>query len=58
MKTGFISSQVVPLFFLDRFCEGYHSVVLIANSIGAFFAMNALHEENIEQKSFKNAKNA
>ncbi len=35
--------------YYDLHSEGYESVVLIANSIGAFFSMNALAEKNISQ---------
>lgn len=36
----------------DLYSKGYDSVILIANSIGAFFAMNALSEKNIVQAMF------
>ena len=32
--------------FFDLHSEGYQSVILIANSIGAYFSMNALAEKN------------
>ena len=38
--------------YYDLHSEGYESVVLIANSIGAFFSMNALAEKNISQALF------
>ena len=38
--------------FLDLHSNGYNSVVLIANSIGAFFTMNALAEKKISQAMF------
>lgn len=38
--------------FYDLHSEGYGSVVLIANSIGAFFSMHALAEKNISQAMF------
>lgn len=38
--------------FFDLHSEGYHSVILIANSIGAYFSMNALAEKNISQAMF------
>ena len=38
--------------FFDLHSEGYNSVILIANSIGAFFSMNALGEKNISQAMF------
>lgn len=36
----------------DLYSKGYDSVILIANSIGAFFSMNALSEKNIVQAMF------
>lgn len=36
----------------DLHSEGYDSVILIANSIGAFFSMNALAEKKIDQAMF------
>ena len=38
--------------FYDLHSKGYDSVILIANSIGAFFSMNALGEKNISQAMF------
>lgn len=38
--------------FYDLRSEGYDSVILIANSIGAFFSMHALAEKNISQSMF------
>lgn len=38
--------------FFDLHSKGYDSVVLIANSIGAFFSMNALAEKKISQALF------
>ena len=38
--------------FYDLHSKGYDSVILIANSIGAFFSMNALGETNISQAMF------
>ena len=38
--------------FYDLRSEGYDSVILIANSIGAFFSMYALAEKNISQSMF------
>lgn len=35
--------------FFDLHSNGYESVILIANSIGAYFSMNALAEKNISQ---------
>lgn len=38
--------------FYDLHSKGYDSVILIANSIGAFFSMNALAEKNISKALF------
>ena len=38
--------------FFDLHSEGYPSVILIANSIGAYFSMNALAEKRISQAMF------
>lgn len=38
--------------FFDLHSKGYDSVILIANSIGAFFSMNALAEKKISQAMF------
>ena len=38
--------------FFDLHSKGYDSVILIANSIGAFFSMNALAEKKISQALF------
>ena len=38
--------------FFDSHSKGYDSVVLIANSIGAFFSMNALAEKKISKAFF------
>ena len=38
--------------FFDSNSKGYDSVILIANSIGAFFSMNALAEKKISQALF------
>ena len=40
-----------PCFF-DLHSKGYDSVILIANSIGAFLSMHALAEKNISQAMF------
>ena len=40
-----------PLLF-DSICQNYKSVEIIANSIGAFFAMNSLSEKKIERAYF------
>lgn len=37
---------------LDRFCQTYKSVTIIANSMGAFFAMIALADKKIEKAYF------
>ena len=38
--------------FFDLHSKGYDSVILIANSIGAFFSMNALSEKKISKALF------
>ena len=38
--------------FFDQVAKGYDSVVLVANSIGAFFAMSGLAEKKIEKAFF------
>ena len=38
--------------FYDMHSKGYDSVILVANSIGAFFAMSALSEKKISQALF------
>lgn len=38
--------------FFDLQSKGYDSVILVANSIGAFFSMNALAEKNISKALF------
>ena len=38
--------------FFDQVAKGYDSVVLVANSIGAFFAMSALAEKKIAKAFF------
>ena len=38
--------------FFDLHSAGYHSVILIANSIGAYFSMHALAEKNVSQALF------
>lgn len=38
--------------FYDLHSKGYDSVILIANSIGAFLAMNSLYEKRIEKALF------
>lgn len=38
--------------FYDMHSKGYNSVILVANSIGAFFVMNALHDKRIEKAYF------
>ena len=39
-------------YFYDLYSEGYDSVILIANSIGAFLSMNALAKKKISQALF------
>lgn len=36
----------------ELFSEGYDSTILVANSIGAFFSMNAFSEKHIDQALF------
>ena len=50
-QTPWEAKEEFPRFF-DLHSEGYDSVILIANSIGAFFSMNALGEKNISQAMF------
>lgn len=38
--------------FYDRFSASHERIILIANSIGAFFAMSALSEKRIEKSYF------
>lgn len=38
--------------FYDKFAKGYDSVILIANSIGAFFSMNGFADKNITKAFF------
>ncbi|MDD6213446.1 MAG: alpha/beta hydrolase [Clostridiales bacterium] len=38
--------------FYDSYSKGYDEVILIANSIGAFFTMSALSEKNISKALF------
>ena len=38
--------------FYDLHSKGYDSVILIANSIGAFLSMNSLHDKRIEKAYF------
>lgn len=38
--------------FFDSICEGYDKIYLIANSVGAFFAMHSLSERRIEKAFF------
>ena len=50
-QTPWEAKEEFPRFF-DLHSEGYDSVILIANSIGAYFSMNALAEKNISQAMF------
>lgn len=45
------AKEEFPLLF-DSICQNYTSVEIIANSIGAFFAMNSLSEKRIERAYF------
>ena len=38
--------------FYDQVAKGYDSVILIANSIGAFFSMNGFVDKNITKAFF------
>ena len=38
--------------FFDSICREYKSVIVIANSIGAFFTMNSLYDRQIERAFF------
>ena len=38
--------------FFDAYCEGFDAVSVIANSIGAFFCLNALNGRRIEKAYF------
>ena len=50
-QTPWEAVEEFPKLF-DAACEKYASVVLIANSIGAYFAMNALTDKPIEKAYF------
>lgn len=50
-QTPWEAAEKFPKFF-DAACEKYKSVVLVANSIGAYFAMNALWNKSIEKAYF------
>ena len=50
-KTPWEAMKEFPAFFCD-ISTGYSSIILIANSIGAFFAMNALGKAQIEKAYF------
>lgn len=50
-KTPLEAKEEFPILF-DNLCGKYDSVILAANSIGAFFAMNALQNKNIEKALF------
>ena len=50
-QTPWEAKEEFPLFF-DSFCRGYDSVTVIANSIGAYFAMHALSNSRIERAYF------
>jgi len=45
------AKEEFPKFF-DTACQNYGSVVVIANSIGAFYTMNALSDREIEKAYF------
>lgn len=50
-QTPWEAVEEFPKFF-DAACEKYYSAVLVANSIGAYFAMNALSDKPIEKAYF------
>ena len=52
-QTPWEAKEEFPRFF-DLHSEGYHSVILIANSIGAYYSMNSLdeREKRISQAMF------
>ena len=50
-QTPWDAVEEFPKLF-DAGCEKYESVVLVANSIGAYFAMNALWDKPIEKAYF------
>lgn len=50
-QTPWDAVEEFPKLF-DAACEKYDSVVLVANSIGAYFAMNALWDKLIEKAYF------
>ena len=50
-QTPWEAVEEFPKLF-DAACEKYDSVVLVANSIGAYFAMNALWDKLIEKAYF------
>ena len=47
-QTPWDAKQELSAFF-DAHCQAYGEVILIANSIGAFFAMSALGEKKVEK---------
>ena len=50
-QTPWEAKKEFPTFFDSR-CKEYESVIIIANSIGAFFAMNSLCDPRIEKAFF------
>ena len=50
-QTPWEAKEEFPRFY-DLHSEGYDSVILIANSIGAFFSMHALAEKSISKALF------
>ncbi len=50
-QTPWEAAEEFPELF-DSVCEKYRSVIVIANSIGAFFAMNALADKKVEKAFF------
>ena len=50
-ETPWDAKKEFPVYF-DSFAADYDEVILIANSIGAFFSMNALADKPIKQAYF------
>ena len=50
-QTPWEAKEEFPTFF-DSICQKYESVIIIANSIGAFFTMNSLYDQRIEKAFF------
>ena len=50
-QTPWEAKEEFPTFF-DSICQKYESVIIIANSIGAFFTMSSLYDRQIEKAFF------